>query len=317
MSNPHDLLPIRNPLEYKEDRWFFYSNVVKPLIKDIIRICNNGTPIDLNKVQELDNEVSTILNNNREKLKNNILIKQYLYSKNKDKINNLVFNIKKELLAIKDVKEFDFDYYSNKIYRSYVVNSYLDSIERYKEYKLKEWTLKDIKKLNMLISSNFINGLINKTINKDNEYVISGYNNFIKDKIRIYNRKKALKIKTGIIKLKENSEFNPNSSLQKVELFSMLGIELEEKTKTGNDSIGKIEVNRLDNEYKILLDNEPNNELYKNIKELLEIFIDQSSAAIIKNTFIKSFYLYTIDSVLYSKLNLFGAKSFRLTSNHP
>lgn len=169
----------------------------------------------------------------------------------------------------------------------------------------------------MLISSNFINGLINKTINKDNEYVILGYNNFIKDKIRIYNRKKALKIKTDIIKLKENSEFNPNSSLQKVELFSMLGIELEEKTKTGNDSIGKIEVNRLDNEYKILLDNEPNNELYKNIKELLEIFIDQSSAAIIKNTFIKSFYLYTIDSVLYSKLNLFGAKSFRLTSNHP
>lgn len=58
------------------------------------------------------------------------------------------------------------------------------------------------------------------------------------------------------------------------------------------------------------------NQLYA-VKEIITALLELSSANIIKSNFIKAFYTHTTNGRLYGTLNLWGAKSFRLTSNNP
>ena len=58
-------------------------------------------------------------------------------------------------------------------------------------------------------------------------------------------------------------------------------------------------------------------ERLKYILEIIELLLEYSNSAIIKNNFVKAFKNNTINNRLYGSYNLFGTKSCRLTSNDP
>jgi len=55
----------------------------------------------------------------------------------------------------------------------------------------------------------------------------------------------------------------------------------------------------------------------KDLKEVLQAFVDYSYSAIIKNNFLESFSRYTIDGTLHGGVKLWGTKTFRPTGQNP
>ena len=74
---PWELLPAPLPKtsSYPED--FFYTNVAKPLIADTVRLMANGLPVDLTKVQELEDTLDEVLTKVRTSIGANRIIKGY------------------------------------------------------------------------------------------------------------------------------------------------------------------------------------------------------------------------------------------------
>lgn len=254
--SPHDLLPIDKPSiePHKDDSTYFYEKVVKHLIPDMVRMMNNGIPIDLQKVSELEDTVVSVLDKVHDKLRTNDLMLEFLKETStgikKQKIKQLEAK-KKEPSDF--LKEFD---PKNKIHRTYLVNTYL-KYEGKDDMILPEWSVKDLKKLNQIIASKFIDDLLNKS----SEYTKYG-NNLITmameqlacDKCEAYNKNR---IESKIQSL-DNSDiitlFNPGSDVQKRNLMKFLGIESENTTKAGNEQWNRNELQRLQKLIDVLLD---------------------------------------------------------------
>lgn len=302
--SPHDLLPVKEPMFYApEEADFFYKNVSKHLIPDIIRIMSNGIPIDFNEVEKLSGVVEDVLSKVQTTLDNNPIIKEFQELKYTQQ--------QKDYIKEMESKKRTYEYYlkpfkaKDMAHRSYYVCQVIEdnNTGEYLPTGVPKWTVKDVKQYVEMFDTPELIKLLNDEPDEliAQEAMIA----LAKDKMAIYN--KSYEDKIANVDSLELPKFNAGSSDQKRALFDWLGIECENfSKKTELPSWDRDEIERVNRETED-----------EHIKEFTQAFIDHSFSAIIRNNFIKAFYEYSIDDILYGNLKLFGAKSFRLTSNSP
>ena len=303
--SPWDLLPAPVPKDCDYPEGFFYHNVAKHLIKDTVRIMNNGLHIDLSRVEELEKELIVILDEVNNKLANNQYIQEFQAIRYKTMVDKYVADRKTKLSTPdKYIKPFK---HSDMTHRSYFMNEFS------KEYAITQpsdllptgvpkWTAATVNKFTSEYPA--LKKLVKGTLSPTNKFAKLAMKQLAKDKSDMYNQKYVDQISNPILEL---PPYNPASSQQKQSIFAYLGIESEAVSKdTGLPSWSRKQVERVNK-----LTTDPI------VTELTQCFIDHSFAAIINNNFIAAFYNYTISDRLYGQYKLIGAKTGRYTSSNP
>lgn len=302
------LLPIPHPLTYnpaETDPLYFYNNVTKPLIEPFIRLMQTGLVIDDDAVESLRTTIDSVLASVTAGLAANPIIIDYqkvAYKENKAK-----------LITEQQSKFRTIDYYLKQynrkdvIHNTYVINTLLDA-NNLSSDKRSKWTINDIKKYKIVYTHQLLDDIVNNTVQLTDPIVLSAMKQLAQTKLDIYNKSKMQKVTNATVD-DLAPPFNPGSSLQKKKLFEHLNIPaLKFSKKTGDPTWGRAQIE----EVKRATPAE-NTDLHN----LLQLFIDYSYAGIISANFLEAFDSFTIDGVLKGNMKLFGAKSFRPTSNSP
>ena len=304
--SPHDLLPAKEPKVVDANPYGFYDDVAKHLIKDTVRIMNNGLPIDLRKVKELETTLDEVLKNVELSLGSNPLIIQFQEIMYKQVITTYVKKQKEKFKKPSEfVKEFD---YKKSDHRAYFMFMYsqdhgLQQPEELLPTGVPKWPARLVNKISAgkIVLKQLMDG---KLTEENNDYVRKAMKKLAEDKANIYNKRYKDNISTPKVEL---PKFNPASSKQKQELFAWLKIPSEVTSKTtGLPSYSRDQIERINKQT-----------TDESIKNLTQAMIDHSFGAIVKNNFINAFYEYTVEGRLYGTYKLFGAKSFRYTSSNP
>lgn len=250
--SPHDLLPAPLPSETKYTTKFFYNNVAKHLIPCFVKIMNNGIHIDLNKVEELEKELETQLNNVESKLANNELIKQFQTLQHKKLIDAYIAEQKSKLKPVEHfIKPFN---YKNMVHRSYFMYVYANKqgISQptiiLEGTTIPKWEAKLVKKL--ATSNPFLARFLNGEITDSNVFVKESMELLATHKMELYNQKYLGAIETPEL---EVPAFNPASSSQKQLFFEWLGVDSEATSKdTGKPSWDRDQIEILNKQLNIL-----------------------------------------------------------------
>lgn len=307
MSNnklrPWQILPVTHPKDYDpsiEQPDYFYQNFCKPIVKDMIKMTSAGLDIDQDAVENLRTTIDTILKSVAERLAKNPLIQQYQEHKHP----KLVAAYKAKVLnSVRGMEHYLVEYVNGDMtHRSYAINYYLEHVGKQDKFK-ERWSVADVKKLNIFLKDKFLESVVAKKVSKSNIFALEGMKNLAKEKARLWNLPRETKSELEV----KVPEFNSASAKQLQEFFSMLSIDpITESKKTGDASWNRDNIEIL---YKTSSD--------KDLLDVLQAFIDHSFGGIIRNNFLAAFDSFTIDGVLYGNMNVFGAKSFRPTSNGP
>ena len=299
---PWQLLPLPKPCDFDPGPEYFYENFASPIQVDMLKLMCTGLYIDDVAVEELRSTIDEVLSNVDSLLLRNKIVNQ-LQAKRAIVAQKVHFA--KSTEAIREVDYYIKEYDGKQLlHRTWVVNTYL--ISKGWESEVKDsWKANDLKKFNVFKTDVFLERLIDKTIAQSSEHLTNGMLALAEFKMELWNRPRYEKGNS-----KASLEpFNPGSAKQKQELFDMLKIEpFEVSEKTGDGSWGRKHIERL------LEYHEGNDKVFD---EVLSCIIDHSFSGIIRSNFLKAFDTYTFDGVLYGNIKVFGAKSFRPTSNAP
>ena len=302
------LLPIPHPLTYnpaETDPLYFYNNVTKPLIEPFIRLMQTGLVIDDDAVESLRTTIDSVLSSVTAGLAANPIIIEYQKVAYKENKANLITEQQSKFRTI--------DYYlksykpTDVVHRTALVNHLL-TLANLSADQRNKWTVNDLKKYKLVYNDPLFDSILDKSISPTNPIVLSTMKQLAQTKLNIYNKSKMEKVTNATVD-DLAPPFNPGSSLQKKKLFEHLNIPaLKFSKKTGDPTWGRAQIE----EVKRATPAE-NTDLHN----LLQLFIDYSYAGIISANFLEAFDSFTIDGVLKGNMKLFGAKSFRPTSNSP
>jgi hypothetical protein len=297
---PIEHLPIKMPWEHDPGPEFFYRNIVHPIIPDMLDLMTVGLTIDQEAVEELRVTITDVLSNVDSTLAKNPLIlrhqKEVLPRAQQEHADKATAATRTPEYYLSEFKP------SDMVHRTWVMNTYLKSISRSKDCRDK-WPVAGMKKYNIFLSDPFIKSLVDKSTSSQNQHVISGMRALAEYKSELWNRPREEKAKEPVTL----DNFNPGSNKQMREFFAMLGIEpMEYSAKTGEASWDREAVEQV-----LKTTDDPD------LKQCLVAFVDHSFGGIIRSNFLKAFDTYTIDGKLHGNMRVFGAKTFRPTSNSP
>lgn len=303
MSNlrPFQRLPAPMPFDSDPGPTYFYENFARHFVPDMIQMMDTGLVIDPDAVEDLRKLIDKVQDGVYETLGKNSLVKKYqeqyrrpaAQKEHEEKATQAVRTLEDYLKPFKP---------GDMIHRTWVVNTHLVDIGLSKDQRDK-WPVKDIKQYNAFKKDPLLAALVDKRDLSSNSTVHLAMKKLAEYKLDLWNRPRYEKSKEPV----DLSPFNPNSSKQVSELFHMLKIPAKAYSKdTGEPSWGRDQIEELRNETKDEV-----------MIEMLDAMIENSFSAIIKTNFIKAFDTFTVDGVLHGNVKLFGAKSFRNTSNSP
>lgn len=298
---PFEHLPSAFPKDYDPGPKFFYDNFVQHFIKDMIRMMDTGLHIDHDAVEDLRTTIADVLENVDARLLRNPIIQKYQLERSKKAQKS---HYKKHTENTRTAEQFHKNYDESILHRTWLINTYLKSIDAEEDCR-EQWSVKDLKNYNIFKDDIFISKVLDKTVAKNSPIVFRAMSALAQYKADLWNRPRYDKANSKA----PVEPFNPGSAKQKQELFAMLNIEpLGFSEDTGDASWGRKYIERLRKQ----LDGKN-----KDLDEVLECLIDHSFSGIIQTNFIKAFDTFTIDEVMHGNIKLFGAKSFRNTSNSP
>lgn len=299
-KRPIEHLPIPFPKDYDPGPEFFYENFVKAFIPDMIEMMNVGLFIDQEAVEKLRVTIDKVLEDVSKRLEANPLIQQFRQSllpkAQKEYEEKCTQSVRDYTYYLKDYKPGDITH------RTWVINTYLKHIGRPQDIKEK-WSVADTKKINIFLKDPFIDQVIAKRHFTDNRHVKEGMKALAKRKAELWNKPRYEKAEKKV----DLPLFNPGSSTQIKKFMEMLDI----PPKAFSPDTGEASWQR--KHLEILKEESSDEELIK----VLDALIDYSFGGIIKSNFLKAFDTFTIDGVLHGNIRLFGAKSFRNTSDKP
>ena len=298
---PYQRLPVLLPCDHDPGPNYFYNNFVSHFIPDMIKMVDTGLAVDSSAVEDLRTLIDEVQETVYERLGKHPYVVKYQETCRRPKAQR-----EHEEDATKSVRTLD--HYlkpfkeTDMTHRTWLVNTHLQDLGLHKDVRDK-WTVKDVKEYNIFLNDAFLSSVIDKRISPNSTTAVKAMRSLAEYKLELWNRPRYEKKKQKV----SLEAFNPNSAKQTCEIFQMLKIPAKAYSKdTGEPSWGRDQIEELRKESKD-----------ETLIELLDAMIDNSFSSIIKTNFIKAFDTFTIDGVLHGKINLFGAKSFRNTSNSP